>query len=188
MKALTSVNSDLIPLLEDSFSVLTPPNLTAARMPLGQLVGQGDRLVVFLRHFGCTFCRELVSELTRARSIDSRLPEPIYVFIGSPEDGAAFFKRWSPTAAAVSDPEQKLYRAFGVERGSFTQLLGPQAIACGIQGLVKGYGVGVPKTDPWLMPGLFHIRNARVVWMHDFAHAGDHPDFSKLPAQLGLAK
>jgi hypothetical protein len=34
------------------------------------------------------------------------------------------------------------------------------------------------------MPGLFWVAADRVLWRHDFAHVGDHPDFEALPRLL----
>jgi hypothetical protein len=30
------------------------------------------------------------------------------------------------------------------------------------------------------MPGLFLVRGERVLWQHDFKHAGDHPDWARV--------
>jgi len=38
-----------------------------------------------------------------------------------------------------------------------------------------------------LMLGLFAIENERVIWHHDFRHAGDHPDFVTIPTLIARA-
>jgi hypothetical protein len=30
------------------------------------------------------------------------------------------------------------------------------------------------------MPGVFLVEDGRVVWQHDYRHAGDHPDFAAI--------
>ena len=45
----------------------------------------------------------------------------------------------------------------------------------------KGHVVGKPVGDPWQMPGLSLVQNPDVLWSHDFAHIGDHPDFTTMP-------
>lgn len=135
-------------------------------------------LLVFLRHFGCTFCRELVHELrTKAQS---NFPSIVFVHQGSVKEGEEFFSKHWPEAVAIADPELKLYRAFRIERGGFMQLFGPETLVRGLRGLAKGHGIGRPVGDPFLMPGLFFIRDNKIVWNHEFRHAGDHPDFSQL--------
>lgn len=137
-------------------------------------------LLVFLRHFGCTFCRETVHELRRAHA--SR-PYPYVLFVTQGSEAATekFFQDHWPGASAISDSERKLYQAFEIRRGSFMQLFGPAVLLCGLQGLAKGHGVGRPESDPFIMPGMFFIRGAEIVWSHEYRHAGDHPDFYGIP-------
>jgi hypothetical protein len=40
---------------------------------------------------------------------------------------------------------------------------------------------GPPDGDVWRMPGIFLVENQRIVWEHAFRHAGDHPDFARIP-------
>lgn len=145
-------------------------------------------LVVFLRHFGCTYCREMVGDLRlaveQAFARGGRYPPVLIIHGASSEQSKDFFAgRW-PQARTIADPTQILYRAFGVGRGTAKDFLSPSAMICAVKGLAKGYGVGAPKSDPWLMPGVFYVRNAEIIWHHDFAHAGDHPDFAALPKRL----
>ena len=84
----------------------------------------------------------------------------------------------------MSDPDGELYRGFGLGLGSVTQLVGPSVVACSLRAAAKGHGIGRPVGDPRQMPGLFQVAGDRVLWRHDFAHAGDHPDFESLPARL----
>jgi len=61
-------------------------------------------------------------------------------------------------------------------------MLSPGVVACGIRATVKGNFAGRAIGDPQLMPGLFVVEDERVIWQHDFRHAGDHPDFAAIPA------
>lgn len=83
-----------------------------------------------------------------------------------------FAARW-PDAAAVADPEQDLYRAFGLGRGSALQLLGPRVWLSGLRALGGLHGVGRPTGDPLVMPGAFLVRDGAVTWSHVSEHAGD---------------
>jgi hypothetical protein len=80
-----------------------------------------------------------------------------------------------------------LYRLFGVERGTLRQMLSPGVVACGIRATVKGNFGSRVIGDPQMMPGLFAIEHERVIWQHDFRHAGDHPDFATIPALIEQA-
>lgn len=72
----------------------------------------------------------------------------------------------------------------GLRRANFGQLFGPSAVACSLRAAAKGHGVGRIVGDALQMPGLFYVAGERVLWRHDFAHAGDHPDFERLPEIL----
>jgi hypothetical protein len=34
------------------------------------------------------------------------------------------------------------------------------------------------------MPGLFLVKDDAILWRHRFRHAGDHPDFARIPNLL----
>lgn len=108
-------------------------------------------------------------------------PELLFFYQGSIEDGEAFFRRLWPEARAVSDLPLKFYDAFGVERGGLREMFGPEVWACGVRAARKGSFIGAPVGDPWIMPGLFLVRDEQVLWRHAFRHAGDHPDFAQIP-------
>ncbi len=60
-------------------------------------------------------------------------------------------------------------------------MFGSGVWACGARAASKGHMIGAPVGDPWIMPGLFFVDNGQILWQHDFAHAGDHPDWETLP-------
>jgi hypothetical protein len=136
-------------------------------------------LVIFLRHFGCIFCRELVADVRRAAA-DADYPPVVFVYQGTPQEGEAFFADLWPDARAIADPEQQLYHLFGLARGSASQMFGARVWACGVRAALKGHFIGKPVGDPWMMPGVFVVQGEQVLWQHDFAHAGDHPNIPKL--------
>jgi hypothetical protein len=36
------------------------------------------------------------------------------------------------------------------------------------------------------MPGAFLVQGDRVLWQHEYRHAGDHPDFRELASRAEL--
>lgn len=151
----------------------------------GTLADQLDpagTLLVFLRHFGCIFCREMIADLRKLTGEDPTFPRPLLFFQGTVEQGREFFaERW-PEVRAVADLPKQFYEGMGLTRGSVRQMFGPRAWACGFRALSKGHFVGVKVIgDPWLLPGAFLVRERRVIWKHDFEHAGDHPDWKSVP-------
>jgi len=166
--------------------VLDAPVSGVNLMP-GTLRGQlGDRptLLVFLRHFGCIFCRETVADL-RAVSAEPGFPPVVFFFQGSPTEGRVFLRRDWPNVRAVADPAGRFYDAFGVGHMTPLQLLRPALWAAERRAArAKGHENGPRSGDIWRMPGIFLVQNGRVRWKHDFRHAGDAPDLTELPERV----
>jgi len=63
-------------------------------------------------------------------------------------------------------------------------MLTPIAWMRAAQTALKGNFVGKFIGDIWMMPGIFLVKNETIIWQHDFQHAGDHPDFTKIPQYI----
>lgn len=145
-----------------------------------QLAPKGT-LFVFLRFFGCIFCREMIADVRAAAEADAGFPKVIFFFQASTTEGRGFLRRYWPSVAAVSDPERRFYAAFGIDKGSFLQTLGPKVFRARRRALAKGHEQGPRGDDIWRMPGVFLVKNEAVVWAHEFGHAGEAPDFARIP-------
>jgi hypothetical protein len=168
---------------EIDVSVLTMP--VAGRLLLGprfedQLKPEGT-LIVFLRHLGCSFCRQTIAELNRASLRRPGYPDVLFVHQGNVAEGEALFAKAWPEARAISDPQARLYSAFKIPRGAWKQLFGPAVIARGAAAMAKGYFIGRPRGDMFSMPGIFFVRGRKVAWQRAFRHIADQPDFDNLP-------
>ena len=173
-----------------SADVLRAPVTGVNLMPgtLADQLGTEPTLLVFLRHFGCIFCRETVSELRRTCEGDAAFPKLLFFFQGSPTEGRAFLRRFWPQARAVADPDKSFYGAFGIGRGGLRQMFGPGVWSAARRARRKGLSQGARSGDIWMMPGVFLVDDAHIVWAHEYAHAGDQPDFECIPAAAGLVR
>ena len=153
----------------------------------GDQLGDGITLIVFLRHFGCMFCREAISDLREAAEANSEFPDVLFLVQASPIEARAFLRRYWPGARAVADPSLEFYEEFGVRRGGAMEAIGPRVIASSPRALAKGHRNGPRSGDPWRMPGVFAVRNGSVIWSYRARHAADHPDFSKIPEWIDAA-
>ena len=144
-------------------------------------LGGDTTLLVFLRRFGCGFCREILAELREAQGLEG-FPPVLLFFEGEPVEGRALLRRNWGGARAVSDPEKQFYRAFGVERGGLLQVFGPQVWAARRRAVAAGHRNTDHRGDFWRLPGLFLVRGERVLWRREFRHVGDLPDFAGIPA------
>lgn len=112
------------------------------------------------------------------------MPTPVFVHRASAEAGDEFFAERAPDQRVIADPDGELFRGFGLERGSFLQLLGPRVWWRGLVALFKGNFVGLPTGNETQMPGAFVVRGQQIVWAHRARHAGDHPDFDAMRRAL----
>lgn len=158
-------------------------NTQAGGMSLAEHSSSGPVLLVFLRHSGCTFCREALAELAKQRSELEQHGRLVLVHMG-PEDEAtrAYFERYGASdLLRVSDPDRALYRAFGLGRGSIGQLFGLRVWIRGMLALVTGgHGVGKLVGDGFQMPGAFVIEGGRVVRAYIHRDAAERPDYGTL--------
>src|SRR5260370_37078795 len=76
------------------------------------LVEASPVLLVFLRHFGCSFCRQAISDVADLRGeLDKRGVRSVFVHLGTPERAKAFFDYYGiEDVERVSDPEAAVYR------------------------------------------------------------------------------
>ena len=154
---------------------------------LADQIGESETLLVFLRHFGCMFCREMVSDIRSAKEANPKYPEVLFFFQGSPTEGRAFLRRYWPDVRAIADEDQSFYTDFGVDRGNLLQIFGPSAWLSSSRARSKGHAPGERSGDIMRMPGLFLVRGAEILWSHRFAHQADHPDFRTLPDEARRA-
>src|ERR1700733_10203757 len=56
------------------------------------LVDESPLLLIFLRHFGCSFCRQTLDDVSRIRGeIEAKAIRPVFVHLGTPERAKPYF-------------------------------------------------------------------------------------------------
>jgi hypothetical protein len=142
-------------------------------------------LLVFLRHFGCTFCREALADLRVQRSrIEGAGVRIALVHLSPDAEAAAFFARYGlEDVARFSDPGRGLYRRFELRRGGWRQLLGLSVWLRGARAVfADGHGFGPPAGDGFQMPGVFLVLNGKIVTAYRHQTPASRPDYCKLAA------
>jgi hypothetical protein len=150
---------------------------------LVDLVQVSPLLLVFLRHAGCTFCREAVADIARVREeIESNGTRIVLVHMGDHAGIEQLVVRHRLTDVdRICDADQELYRAFGLKKGSWRQLFGPKVWTRGlIAGVVKGHGLSRPSADASQMPGVFFVDQGLVVSGYRHRSAADRPCYTSL--------
>ena len=142
--------------------------------------------LVFLRHLGCLFCREIVTQLRE-------IPSESLVFVAGEraESCAEFRERAEIPQRFVSDPGRTLYEAFGLERGGLGAFVSPKIIGRGIAAMRAGHRQAIPTSDPRQLGGAFVVDSGgRVVWEHRSEDIADNPlaeDLAKALRRAALA-
>lgn len=137
-------------------------------------------LLVFLRHAGCTFCREALADLAlQRRDVEAAGATIVLAHMGEPEFGRDFFQKYGlDDLHQISDPGCGLYRAFGLPKGNLWMLFGPKVWVRGFDaGVINRHGVGRLVGDGFQMPGLFMIFHGQILRSYRHQSAADRPDY-----------
>jgi peroxiredoxin len=140
--------------------------------------------LVFLRHFGCTFCREAVADLSEKRqAIEAKGAPLAFVHLGTEEKAQWFFKPYGLLdVPRLSDPEGHLYQAFGLLRAELRQYLNSESILRMLNAWFRGHFVGFPAGDIERMPGAFLINRGEIQKAFRHKLVSDRPDYLALAA------
>ncbi|MFK7882686.1 MAG: SelL-related redox protein [Phycisphaerales bacterium] len=153
---------------------------------LAELSNETPLLVVFLRHAGCTFCREALSDLGSQREkIEEAGKRVVLVHMGEPSSLDGLLGKYSLDGVkVVSDPTLGLYRSFELGRGSLGQLFGIQEFVRGIAASLRGNIIGKLAGDGFQMPGVFIMENGRVVSARRHRVASERPDYRGFACEI----
>lgn len=157
--------------------------ITNEGLSLWDLTFKQPVMLVFLRHFGCTFCREALSDIARTRKrIESMGTQVVFVHMSDNKLAERYFNRYNLAGAPhISDPACQFYASFGLVKGNFTQLFGLQTWIRGFQaGVIRGHDMGLQLGDGFQMPGVFVIQcgEIRDAFIHKLS--SDRPDYEDL--------
>ncbi|MCE2789291.1 MAG: AhpC/TSA family protein [Saprospiraceae bacterium] len=146
-----------------------------------QLSNEVPVLLVFLRHFGCVFCKESMHDISRKRKdLEKEGIKIVLVHMSDYETAEGYFKKNSlQSIEHVSDPECKYYALFGLVKGSFSQLFG-------LKTWIRGFEIAATKQmlpsvtrigDGLQMPGIFLLRDGNVIESFIHNSVADKPNY-----------
>lgn len=150
--------------------------------PLGSLSAESPLLLVFLRHFGCTFCREAVDEIAKKRAaIEGQGPRLAFVHLGTEEKAKVFFTPYGlADVPRFGDPEGRLYQTFGLMRADLRQYLNSESLFRMVMAWMSGHFVGLPAGDVQRMPGTFLMQGNQICKAFRHKLVSDRPDYVAL--------
>ena len=160
---------------------------TESGRTLLELVDESPILLIFLRHFGCSFCRQTLDDVSKLRGeIEAKGIRPVFVHLGTPERAKPYFDYYHLSdVERVSDPQASLYTGpvFNLTRKSaFSHILVPKVVKAWLQGAIRNHGIGMIKEDADQMPGIFFLRQRAIVRAFRYMTIADEPDYLKLIA------
>ncbi len=150
---------------------------------LGELSDERPVMLVFLRHMGCTFCREALADVSAQRKkIEAAGTVICLVHMTDAKGARELFAKYAlEDCVSIADPDRELYGAFNLRSGSFLQLLGWRSWIRGVSaGIWRRHGVGLLAGDGRQMPGAFVVKNRQVIAGFVHETAADRPDYCEL--------
>jgi peroxiredoxin len=154
---------------------------------LGDMSAVKPVLLVFLRHFGCSFCREAIDDIAKLNKRLSQKGVQVVMVHMAPDNITAeqFFKKYKLTPVDhICDPQKVHYAAFGLGRGTPQQLFGLMNWIRGFQAaVIEGHGFAYHNEeigDGFQMPGVFVLHQGMI--KNSFVHqaAWDRPNYEEM--------
>jgi len=142
-------------------------------------------LLIFLRHFGCSFCRQTISDVADLRGeLDRRGVRPVFVHLGTPERAKPFFDYYGMgDVERVSDTDAAIYHhpVFHLPSlNPWLNLIQPMVWKGWLKGSIFRHGVGKIEEDGGQMPGIFFLKGAKIVRQFRYRTIADEPNYLKL--------
>lgn len=152
---------------------------------LDKLSQERPVLVVFLRHGGCPFCRQVLDQLQAlSAQLEQRNLQLAIVHMMDNEQAEKLLSRYAlHNVQHFSDPERKLYELFQVKRGSLSETIGPAIWWSGFKTtILSGYLPGIPGKDIQQLGAAVILDKSHVVASHFSQNSADLPDWDQLLA------
>jgi peroxiredoxin len=170
-------------------TVLDPDGATVR---LGDLWSERPAVLVWLRHFGCLFCKEQTEEF-RVRALDIERKGATLAFIGNggPRYARGFRDEFCSDCTVLTDPDLATYKLIGARSGVLNTL-GPQAWGASIRAVARGARQQRTQGSPFQQGGVLVMTPGdTVVYAYLSKAAGDHPPvddvIAAIPATTGAA-
>ena len=149
------------------------------------LADESPVLLVFLRHFGCAFCRQAIDDVSQIQQeLQRRGVRPVFVHLGPPERARPYFDHYALSSVErISNPDGSLYRhpVFQLARISVVRHLFRMATwKAWLGGILWKHGLGMIREDGDQMPGIFFLRDRSIVRVFRHRDISDRPDYLAL--------
>ncbi len=141
---------------------------------------QQPLVLVFMRHFGCTFTRQLLRGLEQLQKDAEKHGAQLVLIHMLKQGQESQYLGEDATVRSISDPKCQLYRAFGLGKGGLFELFGPRVWWLGMKAIFQGCGVGKLAGNGLQMPGAFVFHHGAIISAQRASTAADLPDLPRL--------
>lgn len=149
---------------------------TGAEVRLGDVWADKPAALVFLRHFGCSFCREHAADLQQdLDAIHAAGGEVVAIGMGTPAHAAHFREHSGITFPLLVAEDTSLHEAAGLRNGDWMSVLGPRAWGGIVRATRKGHRAKRTAADMSQLGGTFVIdTDGSTLWEHHARHSADN--------------
>ncbi len=140
--------------------------------------------LMFLRHFGCVFCKEGLHDLAELKQDFKDMGiKMVFVHMSDEDVANEYFKNYNLEGVShISDPACNHYSNFGITKGTFSQLYGLRTWIRGFAAKRAGFELEMAKNlgDSTQMPGIFLLYDGKIIDRFIHKKASERPDYKKL--------
>ena len=159
-----------------TFSDIVVFDLDGHGVPLRQLWSDRTAVLLFVRHFGCLFCRQQVAEMRpyaeRIRTVGAELT---IIGHGSVEEARAFRQELALDVPLLTDPSRQAYRVLGLPR-SRSSVFNLRSLRHSLAARRRGFRQTRVAGDAFQQGGLIIVATGGVeVYRFISRSAGEHP-------------
>jgi|SRR5215471_2510330 len=170
---------------DDETTLLLASIHTESGATLLELAKASPVLLVFLRHFGCSFCRQAISDIADlSAELKRRNVRPVFVHLGTSERAKEFFDYYGiGDVERIGDPQATIYNnpVFQLSRmNPWLTLLQPSVWIGWFKGALIKHGIGKIEQGGHQMPGIFFLKDAKIVRTFRYRTIADEPNYLKL--------
>jgi len=147
---------------------------------IAELSNESPIMLVFLRHFGCPFCKDSLMSLNKYKQqLSEKGIKIVVVYMVDEAIAKPYLAQYDlDEELQVSDPEEIFYKSFKLKRGSFTQLFGLKVWIRWVElGVSKKLFNTKPEGNVSQMPGIFLLKDGKIVEQYNYKSIADAPDY-----------
>jgi hypothetical protein len=156
---------------------------TESGRTLLELVDESPVLLIFLRHFACAFCAGTIDRVSQVKEqIAAKGVRPVFVHLGTAERAQQYFEYYKMgDVERVGNPDATLYQkpVFALGRTNpFSHFFKLEVLkGWFLRGAAFKYGIGMIKDDAEQMPGVFFLKDRKIVRAFRHKSIADEVDF-----------